>query len=123
MPREDKMAAIVDGKINWVSPADPTRTFDLISEHEDMAKFFNEGQWTEKILDGEEKKQSNCLRVVAVSDIHSRSLVSLNLPPGDVLVIAGDLSMYGSEKEFVKLQDDFSKFLVVSDFALKNAKH
>ncbi|WKY10275.1 hypothetical protein Q1695_002542 [Nippostrongylus brasiliensis] len=50
------------------------------------------------------------LKVVCISDSHNQlDLVAKNIPDGDVLVHAGDLTNYGSEEELKKLNDELGR--------------
>lgn len=44
------------------------------------------------------------MKLVAISDIHSQSY-DVNIPDGDILVIAGDLCAYGNISELIVLND------------------
>ena len=49
------------------------------------------------------------MRIVCISDTHNHSLSNLNLPEGDVLVHAGDATMYGGTKELQNFVDQMAE--------------
>ncbi|CAJ0589493.1 unnamed protein product [Cylicocyclus nassatus] len=50
--------------------------------------------------------QDNYLKVVCISDTHNQLDLVQNIPDGDVLIHAGDLTNYGSREELEKLFSD-----------------
>mmetsp|Transcript_36508 Transcript_36508/g.117029 ORF Transcript_36508/g.117029 Transcript_36508/m.117029 type:complete len:356 (-) Transcript_36508:74-1141(-) len=52
------------------------------------------------------RREENCLRVVCISDTHTRHSEMRKLPEGDVLVHCGDATLGGSEKELL----DFARW-------------
>lgn len=69
------------------------------------------------------------MKLICISDTHNRMFKKLILPPGDVLIHAGDMCMYGNMEELEtfarwmgSIRDDYKKIIVVAgnhDFVLQ----
>ena len=105
---------IVDGQIDWTSPANPNSIIEDVKCHPSLSEIFKEGErWIHVIDDDDEEQRDDRLRVVAISDTHSFSLYDMELPPGDILIISGDLTRHGTEKEFRQFEKEFGKIIEI----------
>lgn len=48
------------------------------------------------------------MKLICISDVHNK-ISDVVLPPGDLLIIAGDLTMKGTTKEYIKFNNDLEK--------------
>ncbi|CEF63865.1 Calcineurin-like phosphoesterase domain, apaH type-containing protein [Strongyloides ratti] len=54
-------------------------------------------------------KSHDCIRVVCISDTHNKlSDISSCIPPGDILIHAGDFTNFGSIEEIKKFNNDLA---------------
>ena len=116
-----EISIIVNGQIDWTSPANPNSIIEDVKCHPSLSEIFKEGErWIHVIDDDDEEQRDDRLRVVAISDTHSFSLYDMELPPGDILIISGDLTQHGTEKEIRHFEKELGK---IFEIFTKKFKH
>jgi len=77
-----------------IDPAFPTQSWQKI-----RVKYQVDSLAEHTLASFPDEKPANSVRIVCISDVHNRYSNMPRIPPGDILVISGDLTMAGSPAE------------------------
>jgi len=83
-----------------VDPAQPTRSWQRIN-----TKYYPVKIDDYSLTSWPDDQPDDVVRLVCISDIHNRFYNMPRIPPGDILIISGDLTMAGSPNELKKFHD------------------
>lgn len=93
----------------------------MSAEPNDMWRVIQRQQMFQKPFQSTNSKPPDCTRIVCISDTHGRHRSFSLLPPGDILIHAGDFTLRGElailqdiSDYFGKLSESFSEIIVIA---------